>query len=327
MRSAGWQALPAELLHGQTACHGSDTPRSALPAGEIATLPPLTYSLGSAASALRQLAAARHVGKIVAADFGSSCTGSSSSGAANGRWVISGGTGALGALAAQWLAAAGARHIMLLGRTGAAGTAPAAAGPGSEADPATILAAATSAGSWAAAVTLVKCDAAAAADAAAILDPAAGQGQQLRLPLAGVLHAGGVLQDATLQNQTLAGLRAVFAPKAAGAAHLATSAAARLQPLAAIKLFSSVAAALGSGGQANYAAANTLLDAAAGSMQLGGLPGVAVNWGAWAGAGMAAHAGKTRRPCTCGSCGSCSFVVTPAHILCPLPTVYLHVQA
>ena len=261
-------------------------------AGDIATLPPLTYSLGSAALALRQLAAARHVGKIVAADpsIGSS---SRTGGASAGRWVISGGSGALGALAAKWLVAAGARHIVLLGRTGAAGTSSTAAAPGSEADPATILAAATSAGSWAAAVTLFKCDAAAAADSASVLDSSACRGQQLGLPLAGMLHAGGVLQDATLQNQTLMGLRSVFAPKAAGTAHLATSAAAWLQPLAAVKLFSSVAATLGSGGQANYAAANTLLDTAAGSMQQGGLPAVAVNWGAWAGAGMAAHAGQT----------------------------------
>lgn len=253
-------------------------------AGDIATLPPLAYSLGSAAAALRQLSAARHVGKVVAADR----SARTSAAADAGRWVISGGTGALGAAAARWLAAAGAKHIALLGRTGLAATAATA----SASDPAAVLAAATTAGSWAAAVTLHKCDAAAAADLEPVLQTT-GSGQP-RQPLAGVLHAGGVLADATLANQTLGGLRSVFAPKAAGTAHLATSAAATLQPLAAVQLFSSVAAALGSGGQANYAAANALLDAAASGMQRSGLPGVAVNWGAWAGAGMAAHAGWWR---------------------------------
>ena len=252
-------------------------------AGDIATLPPLAYPLGSAAAALRQLAAARHVGKVVVAD--SSGGGSRS----DGRWAISGGTGALGALTAQWLAAGGAKHITLLGRTGVAESS--AAATAGSLQPASVLAAATSAGSWAAAVTLLKCDAAAAADAAAVLGAAAGSARE-RLPLAGVLHAGGLLRDATLQNQTMHGLRAVFAPKAAGTSHLAAAPATTLQPLAAVKLFSSVAAALGSGGQANYAAANALLESTATSMQQGGLPGIAVSWGAWAGAGMAAHAGE-----------------------------------
>lgn len=257
-------------------------------AGDIAPLAPLAYPLGSAVAALRQLSAARHVGKVVVADRGGGSGGSS--GAAAGRWIISGGTGALGALAAKWLVAGGARHVVLLGRAGLGGTAASAPAAGGG-DPACALAAATVGAVWAASVTLAKCDAAAASDAADMLATAS---WQPRLPLAGVLHAGGVLRDATLPNQTLAGLRAVAAPKVAGSRHLAVSAGASLQPLAATKLFSSVAAALGSGGQANYAAANAALEATAAHMQQGGLPGMAVSWGAWAGVGMAAHAGLER---------------------------------
>ena len=77
--------------------------------------------------------------------------------------------------------------------------------------------------------------------------------------VAGVLHASGVLQDATIPQQTARGVHTVFASKACGAA--AVLGWANLQPLQAIKLFSSIASAMGSGGQANYAAANAVMDA------------------------------------------------------------------
>jgi len=60
-------------------------------------------------------------------------------------------------------------------------------------------------------------------------------------------------------------------------------------------LFSSIAALLGAPGQANYSAANAALDSMAGGWQTTGTPVKAVQWGAWAGSGMAAKA----RPAFC----------------------------
>ena len=76
--------------------------------------------------------------------------------------------------------------------------------------------------------------------------------------MAGILHAGGVLNDALLQNQNAHTMRSVFAPKVQGTSHML--ALAGRQPTNVVKLFSSVASSLGSGGQANYAAANAVMD-------------------------------------------------------------------
>lgn len=100
--------------------------------------------------------------------------------------------------------------------------------------------------------------------------------------------AGGVLRDALLAKQTAAGLRQALAPKLAGGANAA--AAQHGQPLQQRLLFSSVASLLGNAGQANYAAANAALDAAAQAMQQQGAAAVSLQWGPWAGAGMATPA-------------------------------------
>lgn len=59
-------------------------------------------------------------------------------------------------------------------------------------------------------------------------------------------------------------------------------------PISCLQFFSSVSATVGNPGQANYAAANGLLDATAASLQDCGVTAHSVGWGAWGGDGMAA---------------------------------------
>jgi acyl carrier protein len=105
------------------------------------------------------------------------------------------------------------------------------------------------------------------------------------LPVRGVLHAAGVVEDATLTNITDELIDRDWAPKVYGAWNLHHATA--TQPLDWFCSFSSAAALLGSPGQGAYAAANSWLDAFTHWRRAQGLPATAIAWGAWAEIGRA----------------------------------------
>ncbi len=189
---------------------------------------------------------------------------------ARGTALITGGTGALGAHVARWLARAGAEHLVLTSRRGP--DAPGAAELKAELE------------ELGAAVTVAACDVAERESVVRLLDGLAGDGHTVR----SVFHAAGVSPALALTDTTPADLAEALAAKAAGAAHLDELVAS--EGLDAFVLFSSIAAVWGSGGQSGYGAANAFLDALAERRRARGLPATSLAWGAWGGSGMAATA-------------------------------------
>ncbi|WP_281198831.1 type I polyketide synthase [Micromonospora pallida] len=183
-----------------------------------------------------------------------------------GTTLITGGTGAIGTQVARWLAARGAEHLLLVSRRG-----PDA--PGTD----DLVRELTDAGTR---VTVAACDVADRAALAKLLDQVPAD-----LPLTGVVHVAGVLDDGMLDGLTGDRLATVLRPKVLGALHLHELTAAR--DLRTFVLFSAMAGQLGAAGQGSYAAANAYLDALAEQRHRQGLPATSIAWGPWAAGGMA----------------------------------------
>ncbi len=112
-------------------------------------------------------------------------------------------------------------------------------------------------------------------------------------PLRGVVHGAGVLDDAALPQQDVTRFSSVFGPKVTGGALL--NRLVRADALDWFVVFSSVAAVLGSPGQANHSAANAYLDVLARERAAQGLPALSINWGVWTDVGAAADRGIVQR--------------------------------
>ncbi|MEM6331349.1 MAG: SDR family NAD(P)-dependent oxidoreductase, partial [Planctomycetota bacterium] len=263
--------------------------------------------------AFRYMSQRRNIGKVVVADAAADIAGHGKDNGgrqrqprgpvhAGGAYLITGGLGALGLQVAKRFAELGAGAVVLLSRRP----------PGADAKGAVREIEALGCR-----VVTLQAD---VADRRS-LDRALATLRVPGLPpLRGVVHAAGVLDDGLITGMRPEQLSRVLAPKLAGAwnLHAVTDGGQRGDQrgegqgadgqggekqdgdghsgdghsgdgrLDFFVLFSSVAAVLGSPGQAGYAAANAGLDALAHTRHAAGLAATSINWGPWAGAGMAA---------------------------------------
>ncbi|MCG8316878.1 MAG: SDR family NAD(P)-dependent oxidoreductase, partial [Pseudomonadales bacterium] len=232
-------------------------------AGHYQPLPYTVFKHKEAVEAFRYMAQGKHIGKILI-NPDDPAIGIHK----EASYLITGGSGGLGLLFAEWLSEQGAGEVILAARRDVRDINPSAV---------------EKIESLGAKVTTVKADMANKDDIDAMMQTIA----TTSLPLKGVLHAAGVLADAFLMNQDMANFEKVMSPKLAAAWHLHQ--ATEQMDLDMFVMFSSLSSLLGAPGQANYAAANAFLDGLAAYRRGKGLPATAINWGPWGEVGMAAN--------------------------------------
>ena len=185
-------------------------------------------------------------------------------------YVVVGGTGALGRLLAGWLVARGARHLALVARgAGRLGDADRAALAPSGVNVSVIGADASDPVALAAAFTTIRAT---------------------MPPVAGIIHAAGMVDDGLLARQSADGLAKVLAAKADVGENLLASEEAAAADF--VLFITSIAGITGIPGQSNYAAANGYLDALALAKRAEGMAVGALALGPVAGPGMARDAGR-----------------------------------
>jgi NADPH:quinone reductase-like Zn-dependent oxidoreductase/acyl carrier protein len=237
--------------------------------GALKPPPTTVFPVSAADEAFQRMATSGHIGKIVLnlRDRNAQIRREEVRLSPNATYLITGGLGGLGLVTAQAFVDHGARHLVLTSRKAASKE---------------VLEAVARLEESGTTVAIRQTDVSADAQVGSLLNEI----RETMPPLRGIVHAAGILDDAVIAHLSLEKFESVMAGKVGGALALD----ARLGPddLDFLVYYSSVAGVLGNPGQANYAAANTMLDALAHMQRARGIPAISIDWGSWGEVGLAA---------------------------------------
>ncbi|MEM9282406.1 MAG: type I polyketide synthase [Verrucomicrobiota bacterium] len=249
--------------------------------GALHPLPFRSFPARRIGEAFRHMSQGRHTGKIVITmDKPAPRANRPPAGelalAPDRSYLITGGFSGLGLEVAKCFVDHGARHLILLGRSGARDERAKETISQLREEGATVFEA--------------RGDVADLERLRDILEEAAAEHSMPTL--AGVFHAAMVLEDNVLTSLDPERFHRVMLPKVAGGWNL--HALTKDLPLDFFLLCSSIAATIGNPGQGNYAAANLFLDSLASYRRSLGLPGTSVAWGVLGGFGVVHEDEKLR---------------------------------
>ncbi|GED88467.1 type I polyketide synthase [Streptomyces sp. 6-11-2] len=242
-------------------------------AGKLPPLPVTGYTLDEVEEAFGVLSRGANIGKLVIEFDDPSAREQRTVDIRPDRvYLITGGLGGLGLVAAEKLVDLGARKLALVGR---------------RTQPTPDVAHLLERLKERAEVTVLQGDVSDPADVGRITAGMLRSGT----PVGGIVHAAGITADQPVAEQTWQALDTVFQAKIYGS-WLLHEAAAAFPELEFFVGFSSAAPVVGAPGQSNYAAANAFLDTLMAWRSAQDLPALSVNWGPWAEVGMSARLGE-----------------------------------
>ncbi|MDD2467605.1 MAG: SDR family NAD(P)-dependent oxidoreductase, partial [Desulfobulbus sp.] len=236
--------------------------------GILHPLPYKTFEAEEVVDAFRYMQQARHIGKIVLT-YRNGITQVKKpkpverqhlAVSENGTFLVTGGLGGFGLRTARWLVERGARHLVLISRSG----------PVSD-EAKEALAEFAQKG-------IVVCAKACDVTDFMVMQALMAEIDTSPWPLKGIVHAATVIEDGLIRTMNGQQIRKVLLPKVLGAYYLHQLT--QEMALDFFILFSSATTLFGNPGQGNYVAANAALEALAQNRRSAGLPATCVRWGA-----------------------------------------------